>query len=109
MVRTFGHAVPLDKPQTSNSPSNPAPNSSAPKPDPQNSPTILLPKPRPSRFGLFAFLGASVMALFWIGVGGAFLWGYLGPQGLMALDPARKALAMAAVFLPAFLFLSVVP
>jgi hypothetical protein len=67
----------------------------------------VLPKPRPNRFGLVAFLGACVMALFWIGVGGAFLWGYLGPQGLAALDPARKALAAAAIFLPAFLFLAV--
>jgi hypothetical protein len=107
MVRTFGHAVPLDKPQTQNQSSNQTPNSPAPKPEPQNSQIVLLPKPRPSRFGLFAFLGASVMALFWIGVGSAFLWGYLGPQGLAALDPARKALAAAAVFLPAFLFLAV--
>jgi len=99
MVRSFGHPVSLDKIP------NPPPNSPAPKPDPSQ--TIVLPKPRPNRFGLVAFLGASVMALFWIGVGAAFLWGYMGPQGLVALDPARKALAAAAVFLPAFLFLAV--
>src|SRR5689334_5638683 len=108
MVRSFGQTVPVDK--TPNSPSNSAPNPSVtpstPAPSPNNQ-TVLLPKTRPSRFGLFALLGASVMALFWIGVGSAFLWGYLGPQGLVALDPARKALAAAAVFLPAFLFLAV--
>src|SRR6478609_8572887 len=103
MVRSFGHPVPLDKPQAT-------PNSPAPKPDSNPTPnnqTVVLPKSRPNRFGLVAFLGASVMALFWMGVGAAFLWGYLGPQGMMALDPARKALAAAAVFLPAFLFLAV--
>jgi len=98
MVRAFGHAAPLEKPLA------PAP------PPPAESPinqTVLLPKTRPSRFGLVVLLGASVMALFWIGAGAAFLWGSLGPQGLDALDPARKALAAAAVFLPAFLFLAV--
>src|ERR1043166_1200797 len=106
MVRNFGQTVPLDK--TPNAPPSSSVNEppTTPVPSPNN-PTVLLPKTRPSRFGLVALLGASVMALFWIGVGAAFLWGYLGPQGLAALDPARKALAAAAVFLPAFLFLAV--
>jgi len=101
MVRTFGPAASLDTP--------PAPLEPAPKlpSEPQGGTTILLPRSRPNRFGLVVLLGACVMALFWIGVGAAFLWGYLGPQGLSALDPARKALAAAAIFLPAFLFLSV--
>ena len=98
MVRAFGHAAPLEKTP------NPAPQ---PPAEPQNNQTVLLPKTRPSRFGLVVLLGASVMALFWIGAGAAFLWGSLGPQGLDALDPARKALAATAVFLPAILFLAV--
>lgn len=97
MVRTFGQTVPLEAPAT------PA----QPGADPQAGQTVLLPRTRPSRFGLVVLLGAFVMALFWIGVGAAFLWGYLGPQGLATLDPARKALVAAAVFLPAFLFLAV--
>ena len=110
MVRAFGQTVPLDK--TPNSPPNSFQNSSpnspptTPAPSP-NSPTVLLPKTRPSRFGLVVLLGGTVMALFWIGAGAAFLWGSLGPQGLAGLDPARKALAATAVFLPAFLFLAV--
>lgn len=96
MVRTFGQTVPLDTPAA---PAKP--------PAEASQTTILLPRSRPNRFGLLVLLGASVMAFFWIGVGAAFLWGYLGPQGLASLDPARKALAAAAVFLPAFLFLAV--
>ena len=76
MVRAFGHAVPLDKAP------NPAPQ---PPAEPQTNQTVLLPKTRPSRFGVVVLLGASVMALFWIGAGAAFLWGSLGPQGLDAL------------------------
>src|SRR6202043_1906607 len=62
---------------------------------------------RPSRFGIAVWVVGAVMALFWIGVGVAFLWGYFGPQGLAALDPARKALAAAGVLMPPFLFLAV--
>jgi len=80
----------------------------APKPvEPQAPQTIILPRSHPSRFGLVVLLVAGVMALLWISVGAAYLWGWLGPQGLMTLDPARKALASAAVFLPAFLFMAV--
>jgi len=100
MVRSFGQPVPLDNSQPSNTPAKPPA-------EPQANTTILLPRLRASRFGWIVMLGACVLALFWIGVGAAFLWGYLGPQGLVALDPARKALAAAAIFLPAFLFLSV--
>jgi hypothetical protein len=102
MVRSFGQTVQLDTPPT------PDPLLNAPaKPAADLSPTILLPRARPNRFGLAVLLGSAVMALFWIGVGAAFLWGYLGPHGLAALDPARKALTAAAVFLPAFLFMAV--
>jgi hypothetical protein len=65
-----------------------------------------LPRLRPNRFGVVVLVAATVMGLFWIGVGAAFLWGYLGPGGLIALDPARKALAAAAVLMPPFLFLA---
>ena len=90
MARTFGQTVPLEKPQAA-----PAP-AAAP-----------IPRLRPSRFGLVALSGAALLSLFWIGVGAAFLWGYLGPQGLAALDLARKALIAAGVLLPPFLFLSI--
>jgi len=95
MVRNFGQAVPLEKPQA---PGQPAPQQGA---------TVLLPRVRPNRFGLFILLAAGVVALFWVGVGAAFLWGYLGAQGFIALDPARKALAVATVLLPPLLFLTI--
>lgn len=99
MARTFGHSVSLEKPQTANQATNSAPNTSS-------APAAPIPRLRPSRFGAVVLVVAVVLALFWIGVGGAFLWGYLGPQGLATLDPARKALAAAGVFLPPFLFLA---
>jgi hypothetical protein len=40
-------------------------------------------------------------------MGGAFLWGYLGPAGLLALDLWRAALIAAAILLPPFLFIAV--
>src|SRR5665213_3452494 len=91
MAKTFGQTVPLEKPAAANVQAAPAP----------------IPRLRPSRFGIVALSAGAVMALFWIGVSAAFLWGYLGPQGLEALDPARKALIAAAVLLPPFLFLSI--
>jgi hypothetical protein len=91
MAKTFGQTIPLEKPAAANSQVAPAP----------------IPRLRPSRFGIVALSAGAVMALFWIGVSAAFLWGYLGPQGLVALDPARKALIAAAVLLPPFLFLSI--
>jgi len=91
MAKTFGQTFPLEKPAAANTQAAPAP----------------IPRLRPSRFGTVALSAGAVMALFWIGVSAAFLWGYLGPQGLVALDPARKALVAAAVLLPPFLFLSI--
>lgn len=96
MARTFGQAEDKlrERPEAKSLPLEPA--SAAPA----------VPRLRPNRFGVVVLLGATVMGLFWIGVGAAFLWGYLGPGGLIALDPARKALAAAAVLMPPFLFLA---
>ena len=102
MVRTFGKTVPLEKPQkgaangTTSGASQEAPAAAAP-----------MLRLRPNRFGAVAFAVASITALFWIGVGGAFLWGYLGPQGLVTLDPARTVLAVAGLLLPPLLFLAI--
>src|SRR6266702_6129229 len=92
MAKTFGQTVALEKP------SNP--------PAAAQTATAILPRLRPSLFGLVALLAGAVMALFWMGVGAPFLCGYFRPQGLAALDPARKALAAAGVLLPPFLFLA---
>src|SRR5882757_8643558 len=99
MARIFGQAQdqpPAKTPATSQAKALPA--------EPQAAPAI--PRLRSSRFGTVTLLAATLMGLFWIGVGAAFLWGYLGPNGLIALDPARKALAAAAVLMPPFLFLA---
>lgn len=67
---------------------------------------VALPRLRPNRFGAVVLAAATLMGLFWIGVGAAYLLGLMGPGGLMALDPAGKALAAAAVLMPPFLFLA---
>ena len=95
MAKTFGQTVPLEKPEDTG-PSASA--SSAPAP---------IPRMRSGRFGAVALSAGIVLSLFWIGVSAAFLWGYLGPQGLAALDLARKALVAAGMLLPPFLFLSI--
>src|SRR6266478_205663 len=102
MARTFGQSAPQDKPREK-------PEAKSLPAEPQNVPTSAAPpalRMRSGRFGTITLLAATLMGLFWIGVGAAFLWGYLGPNGLIALDPARKALAAAAVLMPPFLFLA---
>ena len=91
MARTFGQTVPLENPAAANTQGAPQP----------------APRLRPNRFGTVALVAGAVMSLFWIGIAAAFLWGLLGPKGLMALDPARKALIAAATLLPPFLLLSI--
>jgi hypothetical protein len=49
----------------------------------------------------------TLLSLFWIGVSSAFIWGFLGPQGLTHLTLAAQAAFAAGLFLPPFLFLSI--
>jgi hypothetical protein len=94
MARTFGQPVPLEKPQ----------GPKVPAPAVQTAP---LPKLRPSRFGFWAMFSGALLSLFWIGVSSAFIWGFLGPQGLTHLTLAAQAAFAAGLFLPPFLFLSI--
>jgi hypothetical protein len=67
-----------------------------------------LPRPQaPSRFGVRAVGFAVVAGFFWIGVWAAYLWGYLGPRGLLALEMQQVALFGAAILLPPLLFVAV--
>ena len=102
MARTFGQPVPLENPSQRTSP-RPIEGSIG---EPAKHGRGVHSPAAPSRFGKIALIASVVMALFWIGVGAAFLWGYLGPQGLAALDLAGKALAAACLLLPPFLFLA---
>ena len=66
------------------------------------------PAPRPpSRFPAAALTFAAILSAFWVGVWGAYLWGYFGPQGLTALDMQQLALFAAAMALPPFLFVAI--
>ena len=62
-------------------------------------------RPWPLRHGgVFLRLDASA---FWVGIWGAYLWGYFGEQGLLALDLQQIALFAAAILLPPVLFIAV--
>ena len=93
MARSFGQPVPLEKAE-------------APKPAAPVAAPAPIPRLRPSRFGLFAVSGGILLSLFWIGVSSAFIWGFLGPQGITHLTLAAKAAFIAGVLLPPFLFLA---
>jgi len=91
MVRTFGQAARLEKAAAAPPPALPAP-------------PIATPKARSGGFGRAALMSGAVLSLFWIGISGAYAWGFFGPQGLLALSLANKAALTTAVLLPPFLF-----
>src|ERR1700678_3481434 len=66
-----------------------------------------LAAPASSRFPAAALTFAAILSAFWIGVWGAYLWGYFGPQGLAQLDMQQMALFAAAMVLPPFLFIAI--
>ena len=70
-------------------------------------PAPRLAPPAPSRFPATALAFAGVLSAFWIGVWGAYLWGYFGPGGLAALDLQQVALFAGAMVLPPFLFVAI--
>jgi len=68
------------------------------------------PLPRraaPDRYGLVAFFFVSAASAFWVGIWGAYLWGYFGQKGLLALPLQQAALFAAAILLPPLLFMAV--
>ena len=67
----------------------------------------LLPKRPPSgRYSTVAFFFVSMASAFWVGIWGAYLWGYFGPQGLQRLELQQIALFSAAIVLPPLLFMA---
>jgi hypothetical protein len=78
------------------------------RPEEGDIPGPVRPAPRPpSRFPAAALTFAAVLSAFWVGVWGAYLWGYFGPQGLAGLDLQQLALFVGAMALPPFLFLAI--
>jgi hypothetical protein len=68
------------------------------------------PTPRPparSRFPAIALAFAAVLSAFWVGVWGAYIWGYFGPRGIAALELQQMALFTAAMVLPPALFVAI--
>ncbi|MES2471875.1 MAG: hypothetical protein V4601_03435 [Pseudomonadota bacterium] len=92
MARTFGKTVPLDTPaQPANS------QTAAPAP---------IPRLKPNRFAKLALGTGALLSLFWVGIGCAFVWGWLGPQVLVQ-PLSALALIAAAILLPPFLFVAI--
>ena len=59
------------------------------------------------RFAMAAISFAAILSAFWIGVWGAYLWGFMGPRGLSALDMQQMSLWASAILLPPFFFLAI--
>ncbi|HWC63009.1 MAG TPA: hypothetical protein VG501_05255 [Rhizomicrobium sp.] len=74
--------------------------------DEGKAPLRALPR-TPSRFPILAFSFAAVLSAFWLGVWGAYLWGYLGTQGLARLELQQGAMFAAAMVLPPLLFIAI--
>ncbi|HKD47493.1 MAG TPA: hypothetical protein VKB67_07385 [Rhizomicrobium sp.] len=64
-------------------------------------------RPASSRYGTVAFFFVSAASAFWIGIWGAYLWGYFGQKGLLSLPLQQAALFIAAIMLPPLLFAAV--
>jgi len=64
-------------------------------------------RPVQDRYGVGAFFFVSAASAFWVGIWGAYLWGYFGAKGLMALPLQQTALFAAAILLPPILFVAV--
>ncbi len=99
MVKSFGQ--PVGKPVTLEKPAQIPANA---QPAPVAAP---IPRLKPSRFGTVALASGAVLSLFWVGVAGAFVWGWLGPVGLASLPLSTKALIAAGMILPPFLFMAI--
>lgn len=67
----------------------------------------LLKRPGADRYGAAAFFFVGIVSAFWIGIWGAYLWGYFGQKGLLALPLQQVALFGAAILLPPLLFVAV--
>jgi hypothetical protein len=59
------------------------------------------------RYLLASVSVALVLSFFWVGIGSAYLVGYLGPDGFAALPLQALALTIAALALPPLLFLAI--
>ena len=92
MARTFGQPVPLDR--------GVAPASA------QTAPAAALPRFKKSRFATLALITGATLSLFWVGVGCAFVWGWLG-AAVLAQPLSVLALIAAAILLPPFFFVAI--
>ena len=89
----------------------PAANEAAEAPSRTERPLPAPPAPTPElprrRHMLVAVSLGLTLSFFWLGIGGAYLWGYLGPQGLAQLPLQLAILTAAALALPPLLFLAI--
>ena len=77
-----------------------------PQPEPpQESPS---PPERPAigQRALIVMIFAATLAIFWAATAAAYIWGYLGPNGLAALDVQQVAIVVFVTFIPPFLIVA---
>jgi hypothetical protein len=64
-------------------------------------------RPGADRYSTVTFFFVAVASAFWVGIWGAYLWGYFGQKGLLALPLQQVALFGAGILLPPLLFVAV--
>jgi hypothetical protein len=92
MARTFGQPVPLDR--------------TVEPVNGQTAPAAPIPRLKKSRFATLALVSGATLSLFWVGVGCAFVWGWLGAH-VLAQPLSVQALIVAAILLPPFFFAAI--
>ncbi len=63
-------------------------------------------RPGPAQRTLLVMVFAATLAIFWMGTAAAYISGYLGFNGLIALDIQQVALIVFATFIPPFLIVA---
>ena len=104
-MKTFSQA---NQPLAANESKPAAKAPEAPRPDrPLPAPAAAAPELVRRPHMLVAVLLALVASVFWVGIGAAFLSGYVGPDHLLALPLQQAAPIMAALLLPPLLFIAI--
>jgi hypothetical protein len=76
--------------------------------DAGEAPVQARPAPRTgSWFPAIALSFAAILSAFWLGIWGAYLWGYFGAKGLAALGLQQEAMFAAVILLPPMLFIAI--